>query len=55
MQNLKDTYKRAKENNKKAGASLSFSPALFELTKFLGVKILLIYHKKENQSSREVL
>ena len=41
MQNLKGTYKRAKESNKKTGVAPSFPPKiLLNLTKFLDVDML---------------
>ena len=51
MQNLKDTYKRAKENNKKAGAS--FFPSSVRIDKILGCEdIVNLPQKRESVVQR---
>ena len=47
MRNLKDTYKRVKESNKRLVLRQVFHPTLLKLTRFLDIGMLCVYQKKQ--------
>ena len=54
MRNLKDSYKRAKENIKRLVLRQVFHPTVLKLTKFLDVEMLCVYQKKTEVGANSI-